>query len=42
MEAGINGDGLKAAIHAVDDLARQVGENYDRRYQTLTGSGDQK
>ena len=42
VEAGINGDGLKAAIHAVDDLARQVGENYDRRYQTLTGSGDQK
>jgi hypothetical protein len=42
VEAGIGGEGLKAAIHSVDDLARQVGETYDRRYQILTGSGDQK
>ena len=41
VEAGIGGDGLKAAINAVDDLARQVGETYDRRYQIITGSGDQ-
>ena len=42
VEAGIGADGLKAAIRAVDDLARQVGETYDRRYQVLTGSGEQK
>ncbi|MGA2490190.1 MAG: hypothetical protein ABSF99_08390 [Anaerolineales bacterium] len=42
VEAGINGDGLKSAIRAVDDLARQVGETYDRRYQVITGSGDQQ
>jgi hypothetical protein len=41
IEAGIGGDGLKSAIRAVDDLARQVGETYDRRYQVITGSGDQ-
>ena len=38
VEAGIGGDGLKAAIRAVNDLARQVGETYDRRYQVITGS----
>jgi hypothetical protein len=38
VEAGIGGEGLKAAIRAVDDLARQVGETYDRRYQVITGS----
>ena len=42
IEAGIGADGLKAAIRAVDDLARQVGETYDRRYQVITGSEDQK
>lgn len=42
IEAGIGGEGLKSAIRAVDDLARQVGQTYDRRYQILTGSGDQK
>ena len=42
VEAGVGGDGLKAAIRSVDDLARQVGETYDHRYQVLTGSGDQK
>ena len=39
VEAAIAGDGLKAAIRAVADLARQVGETYDRRYQVITGSG---
>jgi hypothetical protein len=29
---------LKAAIRNAADLARQAGETYDRRYQTLTGS----
>ena len=42
VEAGIGGDGLKSAIRAVDDLARQVGETYDQRYQVITGSGDQQ
>jgi hypothetical protein len=40
IEAGIGGDGLKSAIRAVTDLARQVGETYDRRYQIITGSGE--
>ena len=39
VEAAIAGDGLKAAIRAVNDLARQAGETYDRRYETITGSG---
>jgi hypothetical protein len=42
VEAGIGGDGLKAAIRAVNTLARQVGQTYDRRYQIITGSGEQK
>ena len=41
VEAGIGGDGLKSAIRAVDDLARQVGQTYDKRYQVITGSGEQ-
>jgi hypothetical protein len=41
IEAGIGGDGLKSAIRAVDDLARQVGETFDRRYEVITGSGEQ-
>jgi hypothetical protein len=40
IEAGIGGDGLKSAIRAVTDLARQVGETYDRRYQIITGSAE--
>jgi hypothetical protein len=40
VEAGITGDGLHSAIRAVDSLARQVGETYDRRYQVITGSGE--
>jgi hypothetical protein len=39
VEAAIAGDGLKAALRAVNDLARQAGETYDRRYHTITGSG---
>ncbi|MFA5874015.1 MAG: hypothetical protein WC832_08615 [Anaerolineales bacterium] len=39
VEAAVAGDGLKAAIRAVNDLARQAGETYDRRYETITGSG---
>ena len=39
IEAAIAGDGLKAAIRAVNTLARQVGETYDRRYQVITGGG---
>ncbi len=42
VEAGIGGDGLKAAIRAVNDLARQVGETYDHRYQVITGSAEQQ
>jgi hypothetical protein len=42
IEAGIGGDGLKSAIRAVNDLARQVGKTYDRRYHVITGSGDQQ
>jgi hypothetical protein len=42
IEAGIGGDGLKSAIRAVNDLARQVGKTYDRRYQVITGSGEQQ
>jgi len=42
VEAGIGGDGLKAAIRAVDALARQVGETYDRRYQVISGLAEQK
>jgi hypothetical protein len=42
VEAAIGGDGLKAALSAVDDLARQAVEAYDKRYQVLTGSGAQQ
>lgn len=38
VESSVGGDGLKAAIRNAADLARQAGETYDRRYQTLTGS----
>jgi hypothetical protein len=38
VEAAVAGDGLKAAIRAVNDLARQAGETYDRRYETIIGS----
>jgi hypothetical protein len=39
VESAVAGDGLKAAIRAVNDLARQAGETYDRRYETISGSG---
>ena len=39
VESAVAGDGLKAAIRAVNTLARQVVETYDRRYETITGSG---
>ncbi len=39
IETAIAGDGLKAAIRAVNTLAREAGETFDRRYQTITGSG---
>jgi hypothetical protein len=39
VETAVAGDGLKAAIRAVNDLARQAGETYDSRYETITGSG---
>ena len=42
IEAGIGGDGLKSAIRAVNDLARQVVKTYDRRYHVITGSADQQ
>jgi len=38
VETSVGGDGLKASIRSVDDLARQAGETYDRRYQVLTSS----
>lgn len=41
IEAAIGGDGLPAAIRAVGDLSRRVGETYDRRYQVLTGTAEQ-
>ncbi len=39
VEAAVAGDGLKAAIRAVNDLARQAGETFDRRYEAITASG---
>jgi hypothetical protein len=41
LESAIGGEGLPAAIRAVSDLARQVGETYDRRYQVITGAAEQ-
>jgi hypothetical protein len=39
VEAAIGSDGLKAAIRAVNELARQANENFDKRYEVITGSG---
>jgi len=39
VESAVAGDGLKAAICAVNDLARQAVETYDRRYEIITGGG---
>ena len=35
VAAGIGGDGLKSAIRAVDELALQAVQTYDKRYQIL-------
>ena len=40
VATAVAGDGLKAALRAVDDLARQAGQTFDKRYQAITGSGD--
>lgn len=40
VEAAIAGDGLKAALSAVDDLARQANEAFDKRSQVIAGSGE--
>jgi hypothetical protein len=40
VEVAVAGEGLKAAIRSVNDLARQAGETFDRRYQTITGSAN--
>jgi hypothetical protein len=39
VEAAIGSDGLKATIRAVNDLARQANETFDKRYEVITGSG---
>ena len=39
VAAAIGSDGLKGTIRAVNDLALQAGENFDHRYQVITGSG---
>lgn len=40
IETAIGGEGLPAAIRAVSDLSRQVGETYDRRYQIISGTAE--
>lgn len=40
VASGIGGEGLKAALRSVNDLALLAVETYDKRYQTLTGSGE--
>lgn len=40
IAAGIGGEGLKSAIRAVDELALQAGQTYDKRYQVITGSAE--
>jgi hypothetical protein len=40
VAAGIGGEGLKSAIRAVEDLALQAGQTYDKRYQVITGSAE--
>ncbi|MBN2385932.1 MAG: hypothetical protein JXB85_02855 [Anaerolineales bacterium] len=37
VEGAIGGDGLKSAIRAANELARQANETFDRRYQVITG-----
>ncbi|HTX89585.1 MAG TPA: hypothetical protein VMC09_00090 [Anaerolineales bacterium] len=39
IAAAVGSDGVKATIRAANDLALQAGQNYDQRYQAITGSG---
>jgi hypothetical protein len=39
VAVAIGGEGLKSAIGAVNSLALQAGETFDKRYQVITGSG---
>jgi hypothetical protein len=39
VEAAVGSEGLKATLRAVNDLARQANETFDKRYQVITGSG---
>ena len=39
IEAAIGSDGLKAAIRAVNRLAKDANEAFDKRYEVITGSG---
>jgi hypothetical protein len=38
VEVAVAGDGLKAAIRAVNTLARKANETFDRRYKIITES----
>jgi hypothetical protein len=40
VSSGIGSDGLKSAIRAVNELALQAGQTYDKRYLVITGSGE--
>jgi hypothetical protein len=42
IASAIGSDGLKSAIRAVNDLALQAIETFDRRSQVITGSGENK
>jgi len=42
IAAAIGTDGLKSAIRAVNDLAQQAIETFDKRYQLITGSAENK
>ena len=39
VEAAIGSEGLKATLRAVNDLARQANETFDKRYEVISGSG---
>ncbi len=41
IEAAVGGEGLKAAIRAVNSLARKANDTFDHRYQTIIGSGSE-
>lgn len=42
VASSIGSDGLKSAIRAVNDLALQAVETFDKRSQVITGSGENK